>query len=58
MSYETKAFLLGLLNGLVLAVILSYLFPENIRAVNENNVANGRGYYHPQTGDYTWKECK
>ena len=27
-------------------------------AVNENNVANGRGYYHPQTGEFTWKESK
>lgn len=53
-----KAFLFGIMVGMTFVLILSYMFPEDIRAVQENNVANGRGYYHPQTGDYTWKECK
>ena len=57
MSFN-KAFLFGILTGMSLALILSYIFPDNIRAVNENNVANGRGYYHPTTGEFTWKDCK
>jgi endonuclease YncB( thermonuclease family) len=56
MRNETD-FFLGVLTGALLVVCFTYLFPHNVRSVNEQLIKEGLAYYSPIKGEVIWKEC-
>ena len=51
-------FILGYIFGMIFITLISYLFPENIRACNYRLVERGLAEYNKTTGLIEWKEQK
>jgi len=55
---KISSLVIGFIFGLLFHTVGAYLFPYNVRAVNEKLVEHGMAYYSATTGDIIWRKQK
>ena len=51
-------FLFGIIVGVVLIGVLTYLIPRNFIGINNELIRAGMAHYHTTTGEVIWNEQK